>query len=546
MSSTLFQDLLLTCGISNSNSTCLHPCSNVSVASILHLPNTHFLLDYVRPDLLALRVIARSLIMWNDVQPNREWIDSQIPSIIKKSIDFMKRKAMAASNLDVSNSQKESKSGEDHDTSDFDPEAVRQANAFIIAGACFSLGLRFAGSANRVAASAIFERVLYFLELRDNKDIVTQVQRPDTPTLVTCLCAAANALAMVMAGTGDLDSFRLFRALRWRCEDTTLYGTHMAFGASIGLLFLGGGKCTLGSSPEDVAMLIAAFFPHFPVLSSDNQYHLQALRHLYVLATYNRILESTDIDSGEKVCIPIELTLSSSNESIEVSTPYLLSNDSNFTEMCTKSDRYYPIVMKASKWNTLLPTLFVKRKPGHLSYLQDPNALRSLSIQTEGESFLKSISLFSSDPVLSSFAKYFCPTKTKSVDVLFERYCNDIAHECMKDEATQMLPCYLNLFRLFESCSVSTINVQNVWDVRLLQSYSRRKSGFDDSCRAVNLLRREFMALICQKLDDLFAACAVGQKLPTLVQVDKWWTKESEIGPVLIWNDVPKKFHSAS
>ena len=94
------------------------------------------------------------------------------------------------------------------------------------------------------------------MELRDNKDTVTLTQRPDNSTLITCLCTAAIALAMVMAGTGDLDSFRLFRALRWKCDDATLYGTHMAFGAAVGLLFLGGGKCTLGNRPDDVAMLI--------------------------------------------------------------------------------------------------------------------------------------------------------------------------------------------------------------------------------------------------------------------------------------------------
>ena len=78
--------------------------------------------------------------------------------------------------------------------------------------------------------------------------------------LVTCLSTATITLAMVMSGTGDLDSFRLFRMTG-----------HKAFGAAIGLLFLGGGKCTLGNSPEDVAVLIAAFYPHFPILSSDNQ-----------------------------------------------------------------------------------------------------------------------------------------------------------------------------------------------------------------------------------------------------------------------------------
>jgi anaphase-promoting complex subunit 1 len=169
---------------------------NASISSLLEIPNTHYLLDFVRPDLLALRVISRSLILWNDVQPTREWIDDQIPDVIKKSISFMKRKAMEANNIDSGYDDLHNTSNDD--VADFDPEAVRQANAFVISGSCFSLGLRFAGSANRLAAAAIFERALYFLELRDNKDMINQVQKPDTPTLVTCLCTAAISLAMVM------------------------------------------------------------------------------------------------------------------------------------------------------------------------------------------------------------------------------------------------------------------------------------------------------------------------------------------------------------
>ncbi len=364
---------------------------------------------------------------------------------------------------------------------DFDPQAVRQANAFIIAGACFSLGLKYAGSANRAAASAIIERALWFLELRDNKDTVTLTQRPDNSTLITCLCTAAISLAMVMAGTGDLDSFRLLRALRWKCDDSTLYGTHMAFGAAIGLLFLGGGKCTLGSSPEDVAMLIAAFYPHFPVLSSDNQYHLQALRHLYVLAVHERILEAVDVDSDEKVCIPIELSLTNSSELVQASTPFLVANDSEFVELRSKSDRYYPIVINATDWNVRgnLMTLFVKRKAGHLSYLQDPNGLRSLSMQTgsaDRESFLKSINLFSDDALLTSFAKYFCFSSFDD-DKALESFCSGIAYECMKEEKSEILPVYLKIFWLIESKGSKKISTEDVWDAKLLRSYTWREFG---------------------------------------------------------------------
>jgi hypothetical protein len=43
----------------------------------------------------------------------------------------------------------------------------------------------------------------------------------------------ALALSCVMAGSGDIDSLRLLRELRWKVEDVT-YGTHMALNSAIG------------------------------------------------------------------------------------------------------------------------------------------------------------------------------------------------------------------------------------------------------------------------------------------------------------------------
>ena len=53
------------------------------------------------------------------------------------------------------------------------------------------------------------------------------------------------------------------------------YGSHMAVHLAVGLLFLGGGKLGLSTSPSAVAAMIAAFFPKFPTHSNDNRYHLQ-------------------------------------------------------------------------------------------------------------------------------------------------------------------------------------------------------------------------------------------------------------------------------
>merc|ERR1712018_64345 len=92
-------------------------------------------------------------------------------------------------------------------------------------------------------------------------------------------------------------------------RSTVTYGSHMALHMSLGLLFLGGGRFTLNTRPESVAAMVAAFFPKFPTHSNDNRYHLQALRHLYVLATEPRLLIPRDIHSGRFVFCHIELQL---------------------------------------------------------------------------------------------------------------------------------------------------------------------------------------------------------------------------------------------
>lgn len=112
-----------------------------------------------------------------------------------------------------------------------------------------------------------------------------------------------------MAGTGNLEVMRVCRYLRSRIsQNHVLYGSHMASHMALGLLFLGGCKMTLNSSPESVAALIIAFFPKYPIHTNDNRYHLQAFRHLYVLACESRLLVPRCIETGLPVYAKISYT----------------------------------------------------------------------------------------------------------------------------------------------------------------------------------------------------------------------------------------------
>lgn len=56
---------------------------NEAVANWMDPPDTSYLLDLVRPDLLLLKIIARGLILWNDIQPTSNWLNGQFPKSLQ-------------------------------------------------------------------------------------------------------------------------------------------------------------------------------------------------------------------------------------------------------------------------------------------------------------------------------------------------------------------------------------------------------------------------------------------------------------------------------
>ena len=57
--------------------------NNCSLARMLSVPDTQPLLECVRPDLLLLRILARDLIMWSEMDPKVEWVENHVPEFMK-------------------------------------------------------------------------------------------------------------------------------------------------------------------------------------------------------------------------------------------------------------------------------------------------------------------------------------------------------------------------------------------------------------------------------------------------------------------------------
>lgn len=93
-----------------------------------------------------------------------------------------------------------------------------------------------------------------------------------------------------MAGSCDVQSFRVMRVLRKKFESEMHYGYNQVIHMALGFLFIGNGVYTFSRSSKAIAGLICAVYPIFPATPADNKFHLQALRHFYVLAVETRLL----------------------------------------------------------------------------------------------------------------------------------------------------------------------------------------------------------------------------------------------------------------
>ncbi|XP_045597695.1 anaphase-promoting complex subunit 1 isoform X2 [Procambarus clarkii] len=344
--------------------------NNKAIGEWMVAPSTPYLLDQVRPDFLLLRTVALGLIMWDSVMPTSQWIESHVPLTVLTHVHR----------------------GGNQSTPGIDYESMHQAYYNILAGACMVIGLKFAGSSNSEAFQILWKYTRMFTNF--TKRSVAELAGKST--IETCLNVILLSLSMVMAGTGDLDVLRIIRYLRSRVgpsNSTVGYGSHLTIHMALGFLFLGGGRFSLGTSNMAIAALLIACFPKFPTHSNDNRYHLQALRHLYVLAAEPRLLMPIDVDTGRLCQVSVTVRFSDTpqytNQSYEAMAPLMLPELSKLSQVIIEGDavnhRYWPIRFSAQNktWaflETILCSgegLAVKLKDGRYPYGDAPSGFQA-------------------------------------------------------------------------------------------------------------------------------------------------------------------------
>jgi len=267
-------------------------------------------------------------------------------------------------------------------------------------------------------------------------------------------------------------------------------GTHMALHMSIGLLFLGGGRASLSRSPEAVAALLAACFPRFPKGIEDNQYHLQPLRHLWVLAVSWRGLRTVDVESGRDVMVPVGLELGShidydipvlrtSSAPQKFIAPCLLPPLDDILALYVKSEYYHPVeLLPAQRKGHVISLkrlcLFVQRRSclsslgdeignsDNHGILQARNPSPPWACLGSSKSMVAYSRSYMNDPVLCTFSRYFCrrvvsDTQTQvwlgampisrfdCAPLSIVRWCTRVLNECISSDNVIALPMYMQM-----------------------------------------------------------------------------------------------------
>ena len=415
-----------------------------TAAAALWLPDTIGELGALAPECIILRVVCRCLVLPGYVRPSARWVSSQIPDAVK----MVMRHHVWASNsrqggrllaawLGLPLQRPGGSTAFMRAFHPLDQFTVRTSFFTAVAGACMAIGLRYAGTADREARDVLMRRLRMLQCVRNRGRSQTKAAAGGAPgtlpplrgsqvdrvassraTVEMCCGTVALALALVMAGTGEVATMRLLRELRNKVDISVSYGHHMAYNMALGFLFLHGGSATFARTPEAISALMCALYPRFPNFATDCQYHLQALRHLYVLAVDHRSLSVRDIDTGEEVYCPVAVVPRDGDiTSVRVVAPCLLPQFELGATVIVDSPRYWPYSLNLDR--DLLTALqrgfdgattfsrqrgianiygrtlgkagggsvinkrggvllWVQRKSAQLSYQQDPQGRRSL------------------------------------------------------------------------------------------------------------------------------------------------------------------------
>lgn len=275
---------------------------NKNIADRISLPNTLYDITKCNPQLILLKSIARGLINWSYLSPTQEFISSCVP----ETVSFLNNNSFEVlidrfdTNANIHNL-------------DFHNLALVYFNG--IAGSLLACAIKYSGMKD----SGLRDIIISWIHIVEKVQILEDElctnrwaqNKLDLYTFCNVLAVLSLSLGISIAGSCDVKSFQILKAVRktFKKHENKLstYGFEMAVQIAIGFVFLGNGAYTFGSDSFQIACLLMSVYPVFPVDFNDNRFHLQALRHFYVLATQENLFNLIDVDLQKPLKLNVQL-----------------------------------------------------------------------------------------------------------------------------------------------------------------------------------------------------------------------------------------------
>ena len=275
---------------------------NKNIADRIGLPDTLYDITKCNPQHILLKAMARGLINWSAMLPTQEYVLSCIPEIVvyltNNAFDILIEKFNTNSNIH---------------SLDFHNLTLIYYNG--VAGSLLACAIKYAGMQD----SGLRDVIVHWINTVEKVQILEDEfctdrwaqNKLDLYTYCNVLAVLSLALSIAAAGTCDVKCFQILKAVRKTLKrhesKLSTYGFEQAVQMAIGFVFLGNGTYTFGSDNFQIACLLMSVYPVFPVDFNDNRFHLQALRHFYVLATQENLFNLVDIDLQKPLKLNVQL-----------------------------------------------------------------------------------------------------------------------------------------------------------------------------------------------------------------------------------------------
>ncbi|PIO60559.1 hypothetical protein TELCIR_17943, partial [Teladorsagia circumcincta] len=222
---------------------------NTAIARELELPATISMLEEIRPDVIFVRVLSRSLVLWDKIQPTVTWIEEQIPSIIH---EYAQTVLKFPSTVEVDITDKEMAYWDEV----VDRETVAEVYLYAMTAACFAMALKYSGTIGETQENVlkILEERMQFLMHDFNIESIDwparhMIRAANRSVVNLCADMMLLSMAILNVGRGKIETIRFARYRRSHDYELSYWSHHpwkfheeMSVHRALAMLFLGEGR----------------------------------------------------------------------------------------------------------------------------------------------------------------------------------------------------------------------------------------------------------------------------------------------------------------